>query len=57
MVTMILQEIQKYHMSLVEIQDFNILIDNKLFFDHPVKNKQEAYKKLVEVLTNEEHTT
>ena len=29
-------------MPLVEIKDFNVLIDNKLFLDNPVKNKQEA---------------
>ena len=28
----------KYYMSLVEIKDFNVLINNKPFFDHPVKN-------------------
>ena len=28
-------------MSLEEIKDFNALIDNKPFFDQPVKNKQE----------------
>ena len=35
-----------YYMPLVEI---NALIDNKPFFDQPVKNKQEAYKKLIEM--------
>ena len=35
----------RYYMSLVEIKDFNALIDNKPVFDQPVKNKQ---KKLVE---------
>ena len=34
----------KYYMPLVEIKDFNALIDNKLFFDQPLENKQEAYK-------------
>ena len=33
----------KYYMLLVEIKDFNALIDNKQFFDQPVKKKQEAY--------------
>ena len=33
-------------MPLVEIKDFNVLIDNKLFLDNPVKNKQEAQEKL-----------
>ena len=35
-------------MSLVEMKDFNTLIDNKPFFDQPVKNKQEAYEKVME---------
>ena len=29
--------LDEYYMPLVEIKDFNALIDNKLFFDHPVK--------------------
>ena len=32
----------KYYMLVEEIKDFNVLIDNKLFFDLPLKNKQEA---------------
>ena len=36
-------------MPLVEIKDFNALIDNKPFFDQSVKNKQEAYDKLIEI--------
>ena len=39
----------KYYMLLVEINDFNALIDNKSFFDQPVKIKQEAYEKLLEM--------
>ena len=34
----------KYYMPLVEIKDFNVLIENKPFFDRPVKKKQEACK-------------
>ena len=34
-------------MSLVEIKGFNALIDSKPFFDQLVKNKQEAYEKLM----------
>ena len=37
----------QYCMPLVEMKDFNALIYNKLFFDQPVKNKQEAYEKLI----------
>ena len=38
---------EKYCMPLVEIKDFNALIDSKSFFDQPVKNKQQAYEKLI----------
>ena len=38
-----------YYMLLVEIKDFNALLDNNPFFDQPVKNKQEAYGKLAEI--------
>ena len=34
---------------LIEIKDFNALIDNKPFIDQPVKNKQEASEKLIEM--------
>ena len=30
-------------MPLEGIKNFNALVDNKPFFDQPVKNKQEAY--------------
>ena len=30
-------------MLFVEIKDFNALINNKPFFDQPVKNEQETY--------------
>ena len=44
-------------MPLVEIKDFNALIDNKPFFDQPVKNKQEANEKVVHMSRNNDHTT
>ena len=36
-------------MPLVEIKDFNALVNNKPFLDQPVKNKQELYEKLIEM--------
>ena len=39
----------KYNMPLVEFTDFNVLIDNKPLFDQPVKNKEEAYEKPIEI--------
>ena len=47
----------KYNMPPVEIKDFNALIDNKSFFDVPIKNKREAYEKLVEMSRNNDYAT
>ena len=44
-------------MPLVEVKDFNALIDKKSFFDQPVKNKQDAYEKLIEMSRNDDYTT
>ena len=46
-------------MALVEIKDFDALIDNKPFFDQPVKNKQEAYENLLKchaMMTTQQET-
>ena len=32
----------KYYTTKVEINDFNVLVDRKSFFDVPLKNKEEA---------------
>ena len=37
----------KYYIPLVEIKKFNVLAENKPVFDQPVKNKKEAYEKLI----------
>ena len=47
----------RYYIPLVKIKDFNALIDNKPFFEQPIKNKQEAYEKLVEMSRNDDYTT
>ena len=44
-----------YYVPNIEIQDFNVLIDGKSFFDLPVKNK-EAYEK-IEMSRNNDCTT
>ena len=46
-----------YYVSNVKINNFNVLIDGKSFFDLPVKNEQEAYEKIVEVSNNNDYTT
>ena len=44
-------------MAVVEIKTFNALIDNKPFFYQQVKNKQEAYEKLLEMSIKYDYTT
>ena len=36
-----------YYVPKVKINDFNVLIDGKTFFDLSVKNEEEAYEKLL----------
>ena len=43
-------------MPLIEIKDFNVLIDNKPFFDQSVKNKEERHEKLIEMSRNDDYT-
>ena len=47
----------KYFVPKVEIQDFNMLIDGKSFFEIPVKNKEEAYEAIIEMSKNNDYTT
>ena len=46
----------KYYVPKVEIKDFNVLIDGKIFFDMPVKNKS-AYEKIRNISKNNNYTT
>ena len=47
----------KYYTPSVEIKDFNVLIVGKSFFDSPIKNKEEAYEKIIEMSRNNGYTT
>ena len=49
--------IDDYYMQLVEIKDFNALIDNKLYFDQHVENMEESYGKLVKMSRNYNYAT
>ena len=40
-----------------EINDANVLIDGKCFFDLPVNNEEEAYKKIIDMSNNNDYTT
>ena len=47
----------KYYVPKVEVKDFNVLIDGKSFFDVPIKDKEEAYEKIMSIGKNNDHTT
>ena len=46
-----------YYVPNVEIKDFNVFNDGKIFFDLPVKNKEEAYKNFIKMSNNNDYTT
>ena len=46
-----------YYAPKVKINDFNVLIDGKSFFDLPAKNEEEAYEKIIEMSSNNDYTT
>ena len=39
-----------YYVPKVKINDFNALIDGKSFFDLPIKNEEEAYEKIIDII-------
>ena len=48
---------QSIYTPKVKIKDFNVLIDGKGFSDVPIKNKEEAYKKPIEMSKNNDYET
>ena len=47
----------KYYVRKVEIKDFNVLINAKPFFEIPVKNEEEVYEQIIEMIKNNDYTT
>ena len=46
-----------YYVPKVKVNDFNILIDGKIFFDLSVKNDEEAYGKIIDMGNSNDYTT
>ena len=46
-----------YYVPNDEIKDFNVLIDGRSYFDLPVKNKEQAYEKIIKISSNNDCTT
>ena len=42
-----------YYLANVEIQDYNVLIDGKNFFDQPVKNNKIRYENITKIATGQ----
>ena len=46
-----------YYVAKVKVNDFNVLIDGKSFFDLSPKNDEEAYEKIIDMSNNSDYTT
>ena len=46
-----------YFVPKVKVNDFNVLIDGKSFFDLSVKHNEEAYEKIIDMSNNIDYTT
>ena len=44
-----------YYVTKVKVNDFNVLIDGKSFFDLPVKSEEEAYEKIIDMSNNNDY--
>ena len=42
----------KYYTPTVEIKDYNVIVDGEPFYEIPVKNKEETYKAITELIRN-----
>ena len=47
----------KYFTPTVEIKDYNVSIDQKLIFEIPIKNKEETYEAIIELIIDSDYTT
>ena len=51
------QSFFQFYLPRVMVKDYNVIIDKLAFFDLPIKAKQEAYKKIIDISRNNEYTT
>ena len=47
----------RFYLPNVMVKDYNIIIDKLAFFDLPIKTKEEAYEKIIDISRNNEYTT
>ena len=46
----------KYYTPSVEIKDYNVLVDQQPFYDIPIKNREETYKAITELIKDGYYT-
>ena len=54
---MITDSFSDYYIRNVEIKDFKVLIDEKIFFVLSVKNEEKAYEKIIDMSNDNDYTT
>ena len=51
------QSYPQFYLPRVMAKDFNVIIDKLAFFDLPIRTKEEAYEKIIDISRNNEYTT
>ena len=51
------QSFSQFYLPRVKVKDFNVIIDQLVFFDLPIKTEEEAYEKIIDISRNNEYTT
>ena len=51
------QSFSQFYLPKVMVKDFYVIIDKLAFFDFPIKTKEEAYEKIIDISRNNEYTT
>ena len=47
----------QFYLPRVMVKDYNVIIEKSAFFDLPIKTKEEAYEKIIDISRNNEYTT
>ena len=51
------QSFSQFYLPRVMVKDYSVIIDKLAFFDLPIKNEEEAHKKMIDISRNNEYTT
>ena len=51
------QSFSQFYLPRAMLKDYNAIIDKLAFFDLPIKSKEEAYEKIIDISRNNEFTT